>query len=52
MAFSIAVFTGAIKIYQVQENLETWFSIYRKKPHEYFSWNHKAPNLIISFSLP
>lgn len=45
MAFSIAVFTGAIKIYQVQENLETFIRVKQE-------WINFSTLLVSEFQLP
>jgi len=45
MAFSIAVFTGAIKIYQVQENLETFIRVKQE-------WINFSTLLVAEFQLP
>ncbi len=45
MAFSIAIFTGAIKIYQVQENLETFIRVKQE-------WINFSTLLVAEFQLP
>ena len=45
MAFSIAVFTGAIKIYQIQENLEIFIRIKQE-------WINFSTLLVSEFQLP
>jgi hypothetical protein len=45
MAFSIAIFTGAIKIYQVQENLEIFIRIKQE-------WINFSTLLVAEFQLP